>query len=151
MALKQTEIALEEKYSFNKDNIVYVLDGDPIPLARVRFSKGRCWDSQKQVKLVSEITLEAQHGRRPAYTGALEMEVTFFCPIPPTRMKKNKPGDPHAVKPDLDNLLKYICDVAQNVLFENDSRVYKISCKKIYSNHPRTEFIIKTLENDEEI
>jgi Holliday junction resolvase RusA-like endonuclease len=151
MTLKKGKLSLENKYRFNDDDIVYTLVGDPIPLARVRFGQHRAWDSQKQLKVTSEITLVAQHGNRPKYSGPLRLNATFYMVIPPSRERKSKPGYPHAVKPDLDNLVKYICDVAQKVLFENDSRIAEINCKKIYSKKPRTEFIIQRLENNEEI
>jgi len=151
MTLDIDEVAVEEKYRFNDDVIVYVLDGDPTPLARARIGRGRCWDSQKKTKLVHGITLSAQHGQRPMYSGPLLMTMTFYCPIPPSRERKIKPGYPHAVKPDLDNFIKYICDVAQDILFENDSRVAQITCKKVYSRKPRTEFTIKVLEQYEKI
>jgi len=151
MTLDNKERPIEEKYNFNDDVITYVLIGDPTPLARARMGKGRCWDSQKKTKLVHGITLKAQHGQRPAYSGPLSVSMTFFCPIPPSRERKIKPGCPHAVKPDLDNLIKYICDVAQDILFENDSRVAQLLCKKVYSRQPRTEFTITVLEQHEKI
>jgi len=151
MTLRVDKLSLEEKYKFNDDDIIYTLPGDPIPLARVRFGKHRTWDSQKKLKVTSEITLLAQHGNRPKYTGPLRIIMLFEFTIPPSRARKIKPGMPHAVKPDLDNLVKYICDVSQLVLFDNDSRVSEIVCKKVYSEQPRTEFVIQKLEQHEEI
>lgn len=53
--------------------------------------------------------------------------ITFVLPIPKSK-KRVKFGDPHMVKPDIDNLLKSLLDA----IFENDSHIHILSIKKVY-------------------
>jgi Holliday junction resolvase RusA-like endonuclease len=52
-----------------------------------------------------------------------------------------KKGSPrlHTIKPDIDNLIKFVMDCGQNILWNDDSTICQIESKKIYSKHPRTE------------
>jgi len=51
----------------------------------------------------------------------------------------------HSIKPDLDNLLKLICDVIAPQMIFDDSQIYWISAVKLYAIIPRTEVIIEEL------
>lgn len=136
--LTKTGVAMECKY---------VLSGDPIPLARARFSHTRrVYDPQKALKLVAQVTLENQH-EGPKFEGPLILDVTFFMHIPQYKRKKIKIGDPHYIKPDLDNLLKMVCDYANSILYRDDCIIMECHARKLYDDNPRTEFILKTWES----
>ncbi len=121
----------------------YVIPGNPIPLARARMGKTRMWDSQKQAKLNCALILINQHNDRPLYEGPIALNISFFIGIPFAQKKKNMHGKPHVFKPDLDNLLKFYCDVmSKGVLLKDDCNIAYITCKKVYDDKPRTEFII---------
>ena len=51
----------------SRSTITYIIPGDPIPLARARVSNRRVFDSQREVKLYTRITIESQHGLRPPF------------------------------------------------------------------------------------
>jgi len=71
-------------------------------------------------------------------------------PIPTTLSTKKKTalmGKDHYIKPDLSNLIKYIEDISQGLLFRDDSAITKIVARKIYDPHARTEFSL-TEETD---
>ena len=127
----------------------YSLPGNPIPLARPRFGKGRIFDSQKLLKINHGILLKRQHGKKPLLKSPLCLTVTFFLPFPcnSTRAKKDKiKGTYQCRRPDLDNLIKYVLDTSNLVLFSDDQLVCKINAKKIYDSEPRTEFTLTELK-----
>lgn len=128
---------------------VYVIKGDPTPLARARHGRGRTWDPQKQLKLVYGIELERQHNNAPWFDGPLHLDIVFFMPIPKTSTKRRHmiDGTPHRFRPDLDNTIKFILDVATGILFKDDAIISSINAKKLYDLEPRTEFIITEIEN----
>jgi len=130
----------------------YVLKGDPIPLARCRVSRYtghlRVFDPQKELKLVSQLTLKNQHGNRPLFKGPVHVDANFYFHIPKTH-KKTRPGFYHVVRPDVDNLAKMLLDVGWHILFADDCVVSELFCRKLYDDEPRTEFIIYQLENNE--
>lgn len=129
--------------------VTYILRGNPIPLARGRYSRqGKVYDSQKLQRTITTVTLQSQHDGRPFYTGPLVLDVTFFMPIPMSHSRKKLEGTPHVKTPDLDNLLKWVCDCATNVCYKNDSIIVKCIAEKLYDKNPRTEFRIRPWTKD---
>ena len=129
----------------------YVLDGNPIPLARGRISCGRIYDSQKQHKLAYGILLQHQHNGKPLFDKPLHLEATFYFKIPLSQMNRmtsksssNKrfkgEGVPHSIRPDLDNVVKFLLDCCNGVIYRDDCLVASMKIEKVYSENPRTEF-----------
>lgn len=128
----------------------YIVKGDPIPLARGRFGKSRIYDSQKHLKLIWTVALSNQHDDEPLFTGALQIDATFYMPMPKSFSKKYEMmvNMPHIYKPDADNLLKWVMDCAsKGVLFKDDCSVALGSFKKLYDyeDKTRTEFTLTEL------
>lgn len=129
----------------------FILDGNPIPLQRARCSRQRkMYDSQKNHKLVAGITLKNQFSLDEPLDGILKLNATFYMPIPKKGCGKKYPfyeGKLQFKKPDLDNLVKFICDVCSNgIIYTDDARIAIIQAEKRYDKNPRTEFSITLLE-----
>lgn len=78
-------------------------------------------------------------------SGPILVIADFFMPIPTSWSKKKKSsivGQPHSSKCDLDNLIKFICDCATGIAYEDDSQIYFIKAQKHYDTKPRTEFTV---------
>ena len=76
------------------------------------------------------------------------MDITFF--MRPSKKftalnKKTFINQYHTFIPDLSNMIKYVEDTAQGILYKNDSIISSITAKKVYDLNPRTEFTLKTL------
>lgn len=56
-----------------------------------------------------------------------EVTIIFFMPMPKSRTETE--GEPHQVKPDIDNLVKSVFDA----LCKNDSHIYEIRARKQYT------------------
>jgi Holliday junction resolvase RusA-like endonuclease len=122
----------------------YMVPGDPTALARARHGRGKTWDTQKDVKRNTGIFLQSQH-QGDFYLGPLSFDVVFFLSPP---LKTKRPNNTyHHFKPDLDNLIKFILDVATGILYKDDSVISCISAMKKYSDLPRTEIIITQMSN----
>ena len=125
----------------------YILPGPCIPLARARFAKGRVFDNQKQLKLIAGIHLRSQHNNEPLFASTpLKLEVTFYIEIPKTRLRHIHEGDYCFYKPDNDNLIKFIADIASKVIYVDDSLLAVIISSKKYSKDARTEFTVSELK-----
>lgn len=129
----------------------FVIPGKPIPLARGRYSShGKVWDAQKQAKFGFGIQLVQQlmGAPQPLLSGPLFMEVTFYFEMPASRPKCHDSlrGKPHIGTPDISNLLKFVEDASERILFPNDSIIAEITAKKCYDDIARTEFIIMELK-----
>ena len=130
--------------SFDAALQIYIIPGKPVPLQRPRYSIAHIYDSQKREKAASRIYIQNQHGDNPLFTGALQLNVEFYFETPKSTQSHN--GKYHIGPPDTDNCIKYLCDVAQGLLYKNDSIIAQIIATKLYDRIPRTEFTIKQLK-----
>lgn len=128
--------------------MIYIIPGDPTALARPRISRKSMWDPQKQDKLFFGLQVQKQHGDIPHYSGPLQLDVYFFMKYPDSARarKGRKAGDYHIFTPDLSNLIKYVEDACNTVIFHDDCLISIINAKKIYDSQPRTEFEIVQLK-----
>jgi Holliday junction resolvase RusA-like endonuclease len=126
--------------SVNKSK-VYTIIGKPIPLARPRFSQQHgsvhVFDSQAQEKNGTQIQLKSQY-KDPLITCPIHMNIAFFFEA----SSKHKHGHPVSIKPDLDNLIKWVLDNSNGIIFKDDSLVVSLFASKYYDNYERTEFTI---------
>ena len=124
----------------------YVIPGPCIALARPRISQNRCYDSQKHIKLCAGLQLRNQHKQEPLFESKpLLLDATFYIEIPKTRLKYVHEGDYMYFKSDLDNLIKFVCDCGNKLIWVDDALISCIIARKIYSQTPRTEFTVKEL------
>jgi Holliday junction resolvase RusA-like endonuclease len=69
----------------------------------------------------------------------ITMYITFNMPIPKSMSKKARASNPkHTVKPDLDNLIKFVKDCCNGILWHDDSQVVSITARKQYWMDPST-------------
>ena len=128
-------------------SMFFVVKDTPIPLARPRMTGGgRVWDSQKHQKLIIGLSLTNQLNGLPLFEGALEVDITFYFPMPKRINEIRRAAmrnTPHIFKPDIDNCIKMYLDCASNgILFEDDAIIATIHSKKLYDDVPRTEIVI---------
>jgi Holliday junction resolvase RusA-like endonuclease len=110
------------------------------------------YNPQRNEMLILSIGLQSQHDDEPLFEGPLHMDVTFFMPIPSKTSKKAKQDiilQPDATRPDLDNLIKFVADISNGVLYKDDALIASISAKKVYDINPRTEFSIQSIKSGE--
>ena len=72
-----------------------------------------------------------------------DITMSFYLPLPKTlpNSKRNAilwGSENHTSKRDLDNLIKFYLDCANEVLFPDDHLITKIEASKEFSNQPRT-------------
>jgi Holliday junction resolvase RusA-like endonuclease len=53
-------------------------------------------------------------------------------------------------KPDIDNLIKSVCDGLNGVAYKDDSQIVKLTSSKIFANRDGIDIYIKELNRDEE-
>lgn len=127
----------------------YVIPGDPIPLARARYSSAtrHFYDIQRSQKELYAAILKTIHRNKNTHTGPIKLNITFFMGLPHTKSLRAKRLKEkfHTGRPDLSNLIKFLEDAAQGILFADDCIIAQISAVKIYDEEPRTEFTIEEL------
>jgi Holliday junction resolvase RusA-like endonuclease len=69
----------------------------------------------------------------------IALYVVFYMPIPKSWSKKKNlelNGKPVLVKPDSTNLLKMIEDRMNEIIYDDDKRIYDVRGVKLYSDTP---------------
>jgi Holliday junction resolvase RusA-like endonuclease len=113
-------------------------------------------ESEIYENLVAQCAQQAMQGQ-PLLCGAVKLSCVFtFLPAESRKCKhdsgcpkkltckKLHTGDVHTQKPDLDNLLKSICDGLNRVVWGDDSVVSSISARKEWG-HPSAEVTVEPL------
>ena len=97
----------------------------------------------------------ARHKPRVPLAGDIMLKVIFYMPRPKSHfrtgkfkhiLKDNMP-EYHSITPDLDNLIKFVCDTIQGKdrMIVDDSQICMIQAEKIYDEKPKTEVIIEEI------
>lgn len=82
----------------------------------------------------------------------LDMRIRAYYSIPKSASKKKREamimGEIRPTKkPDMDNVVKIIADSLNQVAYRDDTQIVDCQCRKFYSDNPRVEVMIKTVES----
>lgn len=130
-----------------------------IPKALKRHREGRTKNGDKIRYDPSESDKEsflwqakAAHRPNKPLDEALKLKVMFYMPRPKNhygtgrnkdKLKESAPVF-HTVKPDLDNLIKFVKDALNGVYWRDDSCISTVISRKVYTNDsPKTIITIK--------
>lgn len=127
-----------------------IIPGNPIPKARHKMRmNGRfpqAYDPKAaDAKRVRECLRKiAANGPNFDLETVIHLDVSFYVyiPISSTKAERTRMAwglDHPSKKPDIDNLLKFILDCANGILFKDDAQICSVNCVKRYSENPRTE------------
>jgi len=123
------------------------LDGVPVPQGRPRFARMggfvKTYDPNKKIKDVFKAKFKEQF-REELIEGPIEMDITFFMPIPKSTSKVKRAlmltnDIKHIKRPDSDNLEKIYQDVLNGIVYKDDSQIWQLTGRKLYSDNPRVE------------
>lgn len=133
----------------------YTIMQQPVPWARAGWNQrtGRYYDTQVHIKQLYKEILGEQHEDQDLWYGPIAITCVFFMKLP-LNVKARRALEEqhyHNCKPDTSNLIKFLEDAAQGVLFGDDCIIARIEASKIYDNTPRTELTIKGLCYEKEI
>ena len=131
----------------------YILHGDPIALQRPRFIRGYVVDFQSQEKMLDGIQIRKQYGLNEPLIGPIMADITFFMRMPKSysdRKRDRLRDTPHYQKPDLDNMIKYILDVCNGILYKDDALISEIHARKIWADLGKTEITLEKLNESED-
>ena len=83
-----------------------------------------------------------QQWKQAPLQGPIVLNADFFIRIPASLSAKKRTAmcwTPHTKKPDLDNLIKFIKDLFNNIVWVDDSQVFRIEANKYWDTDPRTD------------
>lgn len=126
--------------------IILNLHGTPIPQKRPRFRRTETYvhtyDAQTSEKETYKWQIHSQFRNSPL-TQPLQIEIIFFMSIPKgtsfIRKKEMIANHLHHMKrPDIDNMAKFVLDCMNGLIFQDDSQIWDLHCKKVYAENPGT-------------
>lgn len=132
--------------------INFVVPGVPVAKGRPKFRKAGKFiqtytptKTQKAEKFIADC-FKAYGKKPPKKYDEIWLTCNFYMSIPKGTSKKRtlewneKKG--HTKRPDVDNLVKTVCDALNGVAFVDDSLITGMDVCKLYSTNPRTEIAI---------
>lgn len=125
---------------------IYEIEGRPIPWMRAGRKGGRYYDKQTKEKNSAQLKVKSCGNRFFSHSDPLKVTMEFHMPIPSSWTKRKKKGishKPHSSRPDIDNLLKFVNDTLNKILWEDDALIYEIHARKFYSEEPKTRIYVE--------
>jgi len=126
------------------------IDEIPVAQGRPRFcmrsKHPHVYDPHKKIKDVFKAKFRSQFHEEPI-EGPIEVDVTFYIPIAKSTPKYKKAlmlanDIKHVKKGDIDNNLKFLFDSMNLIIFHDDSQIWHLNAKKLYSDNPRVEITL---------
>ena len=126
--------------------IQFTIPGPPKGKARARHTKGGFTYTPEETVQYENLAKTCCHNVMtcPPVQGMVQVGIIAYYPIPKSASKKKRAGMESGklrpiVKPDLDNVMKVVCDALNQIAYRDDSQIVAASLVKMYSNTPRVE------------
>lgn len=139
----------------NHNTVIKItIPGQPPSKMRARTvicrKKVRTYDPQESDKLAYMWSLKSNY-KSPPIKDPIAITLRFF--IQPNHGDKNRLQKlwgfiPCTSKKDLDNMVKFILDCGNKIIYQDDSQITSIFCSQHWSEKPRTEIIIMKYDNN---
>lgn len=132
-------------------DFTFTFPGPPIPFCSPRITRFGRYNPRKKEMDRLRILLRSQY-KGPLIECGVICDIFLHFPVPASESKKNrllmlKGQMHHTKKPDGSNCRKLIEDVLQGIVIKNDSQIVEGRTVKTYSEKPRTDIILITLED----
>jgi len=130
----------------------FLVPGPPRGKGRPRFTKtGMAYTDDKTAAYENLVRLafQAESQGAPPLTGPVSLSIIAYMPIPSSLSDKRKRamvGKPHTKKSDADNIAKAVNDGLNGVAYADDSQIWMLIVRKVYSETPRLEVTIEETE-----
>lgn len=109
----------------------FVIPIAPQSKQRPRTGRGKVYTAEKTRRYEANIRKATSHLER--LDGQLMLDATFVFQRPKRMSKANTSRQPRGGTPDVDNLLKALCDGLQGSLISNDSAFVEMTGRKLYA------------------
>ena len=119
-----------------------------VPMGKPRMTRRDTWKQRPCVmryrRWCDELRRAAGLSEKVTFVNPHSLSVVAYFPIPSSwtnRIKQRACGQPHACKPDVDNITKGIMDA----LLERDQNIYALNCQKFWDdgNGPRVQVVLE--------
>ena len=124
----------------------FEIPGEPVAKERHRKGKnGNEYTPKKTKDFEALVALKYKQANGKKHLGPVAISVTVWYEIPKSWTKKRKAEallKPHTQIPDLDNVVKSVLDGLNEVAWDDDKQVSRISASKFWNNAPPKTVVI---------
>lgn len=123
--------------------------GEPVGKGRPRFSRYGTYTPQKTKdyeEYVKQCYKNKYNIKQRPTEKPLNAKITAYFKVPTSYSNKKKKeliGQPHAKRPDIDNIIKIIFDSLNGLAYKDDNQITKIEVEKLYGEEPKVVLEIK--------
>lgn len=138
--------------------IEFSVPGQPQGKGRARVSTyggfARAYTPEKTAAYESLIKQRYVLSRQEKLAGALKMSLRAYYAIPQSFSRKKRIAAVNGeirpvVKPDMDNVIKVVCDALNGLAYDDDRQITEITARKYYGEEARVEIeITEETDND---
>lgn len=131
--------------------VQFTIDGKPQGKGRPRLSYGRVKTPEQTVMYENYIKLLYKSSIKKYFEGPIRLIIKAYYPIAKSDSKKKKEqklnGEirPFNIKPDIDNVVKVICDALNEIAYKDDTQIVELGTSKYFSDKPRVEVTIENI------
>ena len=138
--------------------VQFTIPGDPVAKGRPKFTRtGFAYTPQKTARYENLVRLAyaGEYPDRNPSESAVSISIVSTFPVPASWPKKKKllaimEKIFKKSRPDLDNLIKSVCDGLNEVAWKDDAQIFELYACKKYGEVPKTEVEIDFIEEDPE-
>ena len=129
----------------------FIIDGKPQGKGRPRLSYGRIKTPEQTVIYENYIKLLYRAQVKTDFEGPIKIAINCYYKIAKSDNKKLKESKlsgkvrPFNIKPDIDNVVKIICDALNEVAYKDDTQIVELVATKHFADKPRVEVTIEAL------
>lgn len=132
--------------------LIITIDAIPVPWAAHRGYGRNSFNPRYKEREFYHWQIKPQYNREIPIAGPVSVDYTYFLPIPKSFAKDKRRQAlnscyRHMVRPDLDNLNKFLSDALKGVVFQDDSQIVTCNSRKLYGEKPKTIIKIEELAN----
>ncbi|WP_252227100.1 RusA family crossover junction endodeoxyribonuclease [Caldicoprobacter algeriensis] len=131
--------------------ITLIIPGKPLGKQRPRVLKnGITYTPAQTVNYETYIKqlFATEYKRHEPFRGPVKMQITAYFPIPQSVSEAKKTlmarGNIRPTKkPDVDNIIKIICDALNGLAYQDDKQIVECTVEKYYSTTPQVQVTIE--------
>lgn len=132
------------------NQIKIIIKGKPKAQQRHRHTKrGFVYDPSKKDKDDMIVLMRSKAPKTP-FTKPIGLYLRFNMPYVKKHYRTGKFSNQlkpnlstsYKIKPDIDNMLKFVMDAGNGLLWKDDSQIYRVDMEKCYAREGSTEILI---------
>ncbi|MBW2998667.1 RusA family crossover junction endodeoxyribonuclease [Candidatus Woesearchaeota archaeon] len=131
---------------------IFTVMGKPVAWERAGRVGNFYFDKQRNEKMLFAHVVKTAMKGSSFHSKPVKVVVEYNMPLAPSLSKKQRDMrllKPHPFTPDLDNLLKFLFDALNKVLWKDDRLIYEVHARKTWGSEPKLILGVEEYDNSD--